>query len=308
MEAYNLDTLKLLDHVGVARSNMIAAYHNASATRKSMQHRKRDLGPICSRFERNKQSQLRKVFDGLIYRPEQYKATANYRYSPRVYALDERGKDALRGVEIIPSEKIDLKNPWHQLMLSDVIISLAIECKERGLRFRFQKDIIGNEQLSFISNISYEFPKGPKHSNRRLEPDYLFAIEDMYIALEIDRSTETLMAAGFENKSHLRSVLQYRNVFATKEYEKFVPNMVLLTVTTNTEHARNIRQLIIDLGFKSSRMMVVGVPILGASETYPAEPVKLLDAPLLRAGYPDFNIGDALGRTSKTASTLHDAR
>src|ERR1700731_3348813 len=98
MEAYNLDTLKLLDHVGVGRSNMLAAYHNASAKRKSTQHRKRDLGKICSRWERNKQGELRKVYDGLIYSPKQFKAAANYRYSPRVYALDELGYKALEGI------------------------------------------------------------------------------------------------------------------------------------------------------------------------------------------------------------------
>jgi hypothetical protein len=302
MEAYNLDTLKLLDHVGVARSNMIAAYHNASAKRKSTQHRKRDLGKICSRWQRNKQDELRKIYNGLIYRPEVFTRTANYRYSPRVYAMDTLGKDALRGLEIVPSERLDLKNPWHELMLSDFIISLAIECKERGLNFRFQKDLIGNAPLRMPAHISYDFPiAGLKTSNAKLEPDYLFAIEEMYFALEIDRSTETLMATSFENKSYLRSLLQYRDVFTTKEYEKYVDNMVLLTVTTNKQHAENIRQLVIDLGFKSSRMMFTGVPILGASETYPAEPVKLLDAPLLRAGYPDFIITEKLnGRTSET--------
>lgn len=292
MEAYNIETLKLLDHVGVARSNMIAAYHNASATRKSSQHRKRDLGPICSRWEKLPDGQrARKVHDGLIYRPKQYEATANYRYSPRVYALDELGYEALEGIEITPAKGPDLKNPWHELMLSDTIISLAIECKERGWRFRFQKDLIGNAPLSIRAHINYNFPVGGyKTFDGNLEPDYLFAIEDMYFVLEIDRQTETLLPGNFTTKSYLRSLLQYREAFRSNEFQKFGDNMALLTVTTNGTHAENIRQLVIDLGFKSNRMMFIGVPILGASETYPAEPVKLLDAPLLRAGYPDTTL------------------
>jgi hypothetical protein len=277
MEAYNLDILKLLDHVQFARANMVAAYINASAKRKSTQHRKRDLG------------KMKKA--GLLFCPEQQKMTANYRYSPRIYAVAPLGKKLLRDWGVTPSDKIDLKNFWHQLMISDVVISLAIACKQKGIPFQFQKDLIGDEALTFPASIEYAFPKGKKTCTRNCEPDYLFAIGHINFALEVDRSTETILPSSFENKSHLRSILQYRDVIKNGTFKTLVPNMMVLNITTVDEHALNIMSMMLsETKLTSSALLFTAAAILGSYDDYPEPLTYLLEVNLPRVGHPDFNI------------------
>lgn len=272
MEAYTLETLKLLDHVQFARSNMVAAYHGGSA-----QNRKRELG------------YMRKA--GLLYCPEQQKMTANYRYSPRIYAVAPLGKKLLRANGITPSEKIDLKNFWHQLMVSDLVISLAVACKYNNLPFKFQKQLIGNEPLTFPATIEYDFPKERKPCSKACEPDYLFAIGEKYFALEADRGTETIMPSNFENKSWLRSILQYRAVLKSDIYKDRVPNLQVLSVTTNNEHALNIMHMMLhDTKLSSGALLFTAAPILGSYDEYPEPLTYLLDYPLARVGHPPVTL------------------
>ena len=272
MEARTLDILTLLDHVQFARSNMVAAYLGGSA-----QNRKRELG-----YLRRK---------GLVFCPEQQKQTANYRYSPRVYAVAPAGKQFLKLNGVTASDKIDLKNFWHQLMISDLVISLALASKRAKLPFRFQKDLIGNDGLSFPAHIKYDFPKGSKVCDRKCEPDYLFAIGEKYFCLEADRGTETILPSSFDNKSHLRSILQYRDVIKTGVYKQIIPNLLVLTVTTNEEHALNIMSMMLhDANLSSASLLFTAADILGSYDAYPEPLTYLLDAPLPRVGHPDFII------------------
>jgi hypothetical protein len=279
MEAYNLETLTILDHVQFARANMIAAYHNADATRPSTQHRKRDLGNMRRK--------------GLLYCPEQQKMTANYRYSPRIYAVGPFGKKMLVQNSVDPSDKIDLKNFWHQLMISDIVLSLAIACKQKKLKFRFQKDLIGDAPLTFASNIVYDFPKGLRTCVRNCEPDYLFAIENIHFCLEADRGTETIFPSNFDNKSHLRSILQYRSVLKSGVYKELIPNMMVLNVTVADEHALNIMTMMLsEAKLSSSALLFTAADILGSFDNYPEPLTHLLDKPLARVGHPDFVINN----------------
>ena len=44
-------------------------------------------------------------------------------------------------------------------MVSDIVLSIEIACKKRGLRFRHRTELIGDAPLQFKSHISYQFPK-----------------------------------------------------------------------------------------------------------------------------------------------------
>src|ERR1039457_807499 len=134
MDAYNLDTFKALDRVHYARSNFIAALHGGS-----QQHRKRDLGKLRRR--------------GLLGAPDQQKDSANYRYSPRVYELTPKAKAELERVGHTPTKWIGERQFWHQLMVADILMSFEIACKERGLRFRHRKELIGEAPFQFNASI-----------------------------------------------------------------------------------------------------------------------------------------------------------
>src|SRR3989442_10554032 len=129
MKDRHLETFKLCDRYRYVRSNFIAGYHGTS-----FQHRKRELGPLTKQ--------------GLLHRPEQQKDSANYRCNPRVYELTPKSKAELMKLGVEPTAWKGERHFWHQLMVADIVLSLEIACKARGLRFRHRKEIIGNLPLS----------------------------------------------------------------------------------------------------------------------------------------------------------------
>ncbi|KJC62052.1 hypothetical protein UP10_01295 [Bradyrhizobium sp. LTSPM299] len=272
MDAYNLETFKALDRYRYLRSNFVAAYHGGS-----QQHRKRDLGTLKRR--------------GLLSAPEQQKNSANYRYTPRVYELSPKGKAALAAHGITPTHWVGERQFWHQLMVADVVMSIEIACKKRGLRFRHRKDIIGTAPLTFPTAISHQFPKHFDHYSGVLQPDELFAINETHFILEADRQNEPITRPTLATSSYLRKILQYRAVLKSGAYKELIPNMLVLNITTSPTHADNIMAFMRDeLAMSSSSMMFMGIDILGSRDTYPQPLIELLDLPFRRVGHDNFII------------------
>ena len=251
MDAYNTDTFKLLDRYRYARSNFIAAYHGGS-----QQHRKRDLGKLRRQ--------------GLLAAPDQQKDSANYRYSPRVYELTSKSRAVLsRGGTDLTKWKGD-RNFWHQLMVADVVLSLEIACKKRNLRFRHRTEIIGDTPLQFKCSITHQFSKHMEHYDGALQPDELFAINTTYFVLEADRQHEPISRPTLKTSSYLRKILQYRNVLKSGSYKEFIPNMIVLNITTSNDHARNIKDFMYDeLNLKSTAICFHGNAALELARKLP---------------------------------------
>jgi hypothetical protein len=272
MDAYNLETFKALDRYRYLRSNFVAAYHGGS-----QQHRKRDLGTLKRR--------------GLLSSPPQQKNSANYRYTPRVYELSPKGKAALAAHGITPTHWMGERQFWHQLMVADIVMSIEIACKKRGLRFRHRKDIIGAAPLSFPTSITHEFPKHTDRYSGVLQPDELFAINNTHFILEADRQNEPITRPTLTTSSYLRKILQYRAVLKSGAYKELIPNMLVLNITTSPTHAYNIMAFMRDeLAMSSSSMMFMGIDILGSRDTYPQPLIELLDLPFRRVGHDNFII------------------
>lgn len=272
MDAYNLETFKALDRYRYLRSNFVAAYHGGS-----QQHRKRDLGTLKRQ--------------GLLSTPVQQKDSANYRYTPRVYELSSKGKAALGAHGITPTHWVGERQFWHQLMVADIVMSIEIACKKRGLRFRHRKDIIGTVPLTFSTSITHEFPKHTDRYSGELQPDELFAINNTHFILEADRQNEPITRSTLATSSYLRKILQYRAVLKSGAYKELIPNMLVLNITTSLTHADNIMAFMRDeLAMSSSSMMFMGIDILGSRDTYPQPLIELLDLPFRRVGHDNFII------------------
>jgi hypothetical protein len=261
--------LELLDRYRYIRSNFFPAYHSSS-----YQHRKRDLGV------------MRRA--GLVHLPERQKDSANYRYSPRVYELAPK---ALR--ELSHPKKWEGDHDfWHRLMVTDIVLSFEIACKQRGLRFRHRRDLIGLEPFSFDTDVKYTHPSGRHETYQgRLEPDDLFAIEDTYFVLEADRHNEPITRGHFNTSSYLRKLLQYRDVLKNGKYKHLFPNLIVLNITTSVEHAQNIMRFMDEtLESYSQAMLFKGIPVLGSRDTYPEPLTHLLAEPFDRVGHEPFII------------------
>lgn len=273
MQERHIETFKLCDRYRYVRSNFIAAYHGTS-----LQHRKRELGPLMKQ--------------GYLHRPEQQKDTANYRYNARVYELTARSKAELLKYGVEPTIWKGERQFWHQLMVADIVLSIELSCRTRGLRFRHRSELLGNSPLSFQTNISYRHPSGKLETySGRLQPDDFFAINDTYFALEADRENEPITRPTFQSSSYARKLLQYRDVLMRKTYKDSFPNLIVLNVTTSVQHAANIMNYMDQvLQAKSQALLFKGVPILGSREKYPHPLTTLLDEPFDRVGHPPFII------------------
>jgi hypothetical protein len=273
MKERHIETFKLCDRYRYVRSNFIAAYHGTSP-----QHRKRELGPLTKQ--------------GYLARPEQQKDSANYRYSSRVYELTARGKAELAKTGHEPTAWKGDRQFWHQLMVADIVLSIEIACRSRGLRFRHRHELIGHAPLSFQTDISFRHANGRVETySGRLQPDDFFAINDTYFALEADREHEPIIRPTLQTSSYARKLLQYRDVLMRKAYKDSFPNLMVLNITTSEQHATNIAAFMDQvLEAKSQSLLFKGIPILGSREKHPDPLTTLLDEPFHRVGHPPFII------------------
>src|ERR1700737_4134517 len=222
MKERHIETFKLCDRYRYVRSNFIAAYHGTST-----QHRKRELGPLAK--------------DGYLRRPDQQKDSANYRYSSRIYELGPRGRVELLQQGVVPTIWKGERQFWHQLMIADIVLSIEIACQARGFRFRHRRNLLGDSPLSFQTNITFQHPSGKTESYvGALRPDDFFAINDTYFVLEADRQNEPINRPNLQNSSYARKLLQYRDVLVRRTYKDIFPNLMVLNITTNDQHAANV--------------------------------------------------------------------
>jgi hypothetical protein len=67
-----------------------------------------------------------------------------------------------------------------------------------------------------------------------------------FFAVEIDRNTESIVRTNMDQSAFGKKVTNYVSVLANDLYNKWwgIPNLTVLTVTTNTTHAQNILEYI----------------------------------------------------------------
>ena len=214
--------------------------------------------------------------------PEQQKRSGNYRYTPRIYELGPRGKQALldEGIPLIDWNG-GANEFWHQLMISDLVASVEIGCMWRGLPFKTRWDILG--QMPFHLSSSYG----------NLRPDELFSIDGTHFVLEADRGTETNIKRWGEK------IDKYSDVLKARAYQTQwgVQSLIVLNTFISTAKAENVRSHISEfLGKKSRSLCFRGMKILGSHDLAPQPILSILDDPWHRAGHEPLTILSALER------------
>jgi hypothetical protein len=214
--------------------------------------------------------------------PEQQKRSANYRYTPRVYELGPKGKQALQEYNIPLVEwKASVNEFWHQLMISDLVASVEISCKWRGLPFQTRWDVLDQKPFHLSS----------AHGNVR--PDELFSINGTHFVLEADRGTESNITRWGEK------IDKYGDVLKTRAYqtEWGVPSLIVLNLFISPTKAENVRTYISDrLGKKSRSLCFLGMRSLGSYDIAPKPILSILDDSWHRAGHEPLTILSALER------------
>jgi hypothetical protein len=257
-----------------------------------------------------------------INRPAQQWQFANCRYMPVIYELDDKGEQVLRDRGLMRSDSPLLKKGRtgayrqfaHQLMICDCIASIELGVRQDpNLRFISWQEIMfkAPEKTRNLDNpfelpvsISYTFPRtGNTHrADIRIVPDGLFGLEYTrdgekayrFFALEADRVTLPITRSDLHQTSYLKKILGYRQISAQNIHKSHLglPNLLVLNVTTNESHMRNVMALVEELAHEGRSKLFLFKPMssLGDFEKAPAPTPHVLTGPWERVGVEEFRI------------------
>lgn len=234
----------------------------------------------------NLQARLTEFYNGdaigpYLVRPPQQGAGYDAKYQHVVYDLAPRARQALmeRGIVVGPKRA----DPFlHQLMGACVAASIELGASAKGLRY-----ISRHEILSKAGNaLPLQLPGG-----HVLIPDDVFGLQGSdekgewyrFFAVEIDRNTESIERQATGYNTWGKKVANYLALLKGRQFDPWwgMPNLTVLTVTTNAVHARNILDYIAKQNDPlAKRFAFACEPLFGANWRVPRALLShLLDEP-----------------------------
>lgn len=205
-----------------------------------------------------------------LTRPQQQFASFHARYQHLVYDLAPRAKIALAERGTLIRQKEGRAAPFvHQLMQACVGASFEFMARALGLRYISRSEILSRACVALAL---------PLPGNRTLIPDDLFGIEYpgsgfRFFAVEVDRNTESIERSVSGQTSFGRKIVGYLHILRTRAYRTHwsIPNLTVLTVTTNATHATNILEYVRaqQAGPYAERFLLQAEPTFGANWRVP---------------------------------------
>jgi hypothetical protein len=205
-----------------------------------------------------------------LTRPPQQFAAFDARYQHLVYDLASRARVMLAERGTLCRHRPMRAAPFlHQLMQACAGASFEISARAHGLRYISRGEILtraGND-------LAFPLPDG-----RALIPDDLFGLHDpatgyRFFAVEIDRNTESIERSVSGQTSFGKKIVGYLHILRSRAYRAHwdIPNLTILTVTTNATHATNILDYIRaqNAGLYADRFMFQAEPTFGANWRVP---------------------------------------
>ncbi len=134
----------------------------------------------------------------------------------------------------------------HALLVSDVMVSLELTCRQRGIRLLYEDEL----------NIPVEAPlhwrvKIRDGTKLGVIPDRVFALEyadqnrqlqRVYYFLEADRGTMPVVREKLAQSSFYRKLLAYEATWTSKVHQRHlgIPRFRVLTVTTSAARVKSL--------------------------------------------------------------------
>jgi len=306
--ARDVDLFKLLYRYQYLRSDFLYAFLGGESPTRFKQR----LGQL--------------YHDGrFINRPEQQWQFANCRCMPLVYELDLRGEQVLHDHGLLVHDSPLLKRGRmgacrqfaHQLMICDCLASIELGVRQHpSLRFISWQEILAKAptQTRALEN-PFAIPVTVSHTQAsgavtqwaevKVVPDGLFGLEYgcggqklyRFFALEADRNTIPVKRSNLRQTSWLRKTLAYRQIVAQEIHRTHLalPSLLVLTVTTNEQHMKNIMALVKELATegRSTLFLFKMMSTLGDFQKAPAPTPHLLTEPWQRVGFEPLLIYEA---------------
>ncbi|MFI4973122.1 MAG: replication-relaxation family protein [Caulobacterales bacterium] len=201
------------------------------------------------------QNRLTEFYNGsserpYLVRPPQQFAGYEARYQHIVYDLAPRAKHALAERGTLARHSPRRSDPFlHRLMSACVAASIDRSAARKGLRYISREEILTHPRCPETTRTASNplaIPLG-RHGARNMVPDDLFGLEYAgagfrFFAVEIDRNTESIERKNFDQIAFAKKIVGYLDILRNQTYRAWwgVPNLHVLTVTTNATHAHNI--------------------------------------------------------------------
>ena len=251
-------------------------------------------------------------------RPRQQWEFANCRYMPAVYELGEGARHVLHERGIADDEARTLfgqgrhRQFSHCLMICELLACIELGARaEPDLRFIPWPEILSKSpEETRAKQRPLEMPVSIVQTQagreQRIEasviPDALFGLEYLsvgertyrFFALEADRATMPVGRSNLNQTSYLRKILGYRDILAREIHKSHlnIPNLLVLTATTNEHHMVEIMKLLESLTGRSAAFLFKAVPAHGSFERVPKPTPDLLLEPWSRVGFPPMRVTD----------------
>jgi len=237
-------------------------------------------GPLPSNYlhqyaqgERNNfQKRLTKLYNGtddgtFLVRPPQQFASYYIRNQFLVYDLNDRSKKVLEEHGKL-SPYINRADPFlHRLMGACVGASLELTLKEK---------YISRHAILSKHDKPMELPLSNFSDRKALVPDELMGVNYggsyRFFAIEIDRNTESIERKKAGQNTFAKKLENYLDVMRNRTYKDVwgIPNLMVMTVTTNVTHMKNIMAHLKQLDPKlAERFIFRALPNFGANWTIP---------------------------------------
>ncbi|MEJ7925778.1 replication-relaxation family protein [Sphingobium sp. AN641] len=204
------------------------------------------------------QNRLTEFYNGdaggsYLTRPRQQFASYQARYQPLIYDLAPRALRALSERGTLASPAAVRSDPFvHRFMTACVSASLELTAPSQGLRYISFQEILDHPKCGAARTAAN--PLALQLGNRlagEIIPDLLYGIEYpgigfRFFAVEIDRNTESIERRNLCQSAFARKVAGYVAALRDQSYRLWwgIPNLHILTVTTNATHARKLNEYI----------------------------------------------------------------
>lgn len=186
-----------------------------------------------------------------LLRPEQQHAGYEARYQHLVYDLAPRARKALAERGALGRFSPRRTDPFlHQLMGACVAASFEIAAASKGLRYIPREEILSHPRCAATTKEMVNpmaiplFSQGPETA---IIPDDLFGLEYpgsgfRFFAVEIDRNTESIERRDQTQNAFSKKIRGYLDVLSNQTFRSHwgLPNLHVLTITTNATHGLNI--------------------------------------------------------------------
>jgi hypothetical protein len=204
------------------------------------------------------QNRLTEFYNGdasgpYLTRPPQQFASYRARYQHVIYDLAPRALRALseRGTLAVPA-KVRSDPFVHRFMTACVSASLELTAPSLGLRYIPIQEILDHPRCGAARTASDPLALPIVNGSiGQIIPDLLYGIEYpgsgfRFFAVEIDRNTESIERRNLHQGAFARKVAGYVAALREQTYRSWwgIPNLHILTITTNATHARKLIEYI----------------------------------------------------------------